>query len=124
MQKSKQVTITKGGYVEFLWPDDLDSISCSSSTGLFIGKEFGITNINKDKTIAYKKQEELIRLYENNGMVYNQNGTPIVRSSILMIYDRGVYSGHFSNIEITEEANTPFQLNITWNFVVESRGMP
>src|ERR1700734_1598428 len=42
MQKSKNVVMTFGGFVEFVWPDELDSLSADQSSGAFISPRSGL----------------------------------------------------------------------------------
>ena len=42
--KSKNVVMTRGGFVEFIWPDNLDALSAESSTGAFIGPGTGLSS--------------------------------------------------------------------------------
>jgi len=123
MSKSKSVAVTKGGYVEFLWADELDSVSASGSTGAFIGPEFGLNNVHKNESIAYKKYKQLIKIYENNGQIFNNNGTPTIRTSVIMIYDRGIYNGHFKSFDVSEDSNVPYAFNLSWTFVIDNHRM-
>lgn len=130
--KSKNVSMTYGGFVEWVWPDEITSISASGSTGGFISPLYGYTaapskNVGafgaltgRRGTLAYERFTDLLELFRSNGMVYDSNGIPTVRSTVLMIWDKGVYSGHFSTFDIGEEEDKPFSINLSWDFKVES----
>jgi hypothetical protein len=90
--KSKVVTPTYGGFIEFVWPDEFDSLSCTGSTGAFLGPSSGLTsgrdnNVTpyngrsytkpdpgRQGTIAWERQEDLLELFRSNGNIFNENG--------------------------------------------------
>jgi len=135
--KSKNTIMTVGGFVEFVWPDELDSLSASASTGAFIGPEHGLTSgafgtgsagvsdvkkrresLGRHATIAWERQEDLLDLFRSNGQVYNAVGQPILRGRIQCIYDRGIFSGYFTTFEVMEDAERPYVFQLTWEFKV------
>jgi len=133
MTKGKTVVPTYGGFVEFVWPDDFDSISCSHSTGAFISANSnggGLTSggdirddngLSSDRkgTIAWERQEDLLELFHNNGMVYDSHGIPAIRGRIMMIYDRGIFIGYFTTFQVTEDDSHAFSFELSWEFKVE-----
>jgi hypothetical protein len=134
--KNKNVVMTRGGFVEFVWPDDLDSLSADSTTGAFIGPDSGLTSDGANPnyvmrrgadstrsfrgrhgTIAWERHTDLLELFRSNGQIFN-GGVPVLRSQIMCIYDRGIYFGWFTNFDITETGDTPFQFKVSWEFKV------
>lgn len=135
--KSKNVVMTRGGFVEFVWPDDLDSLSADATTGAFIGPDSGLTADSANAgykigrgagtvrsfrgrhgTIAWERHMDLVELFRQNGQIFNGSGMPILRSQIMCMYDRGVYIGFFSSFEIVETGDMPFQFKLSWEFKV------
>lgn len=136
--KSKNVVTTQGGFVEFIWPDELDSLSAQASTGAFIGPDTGLaadgadsstlmqagsyvkrTNFNgRHGTMAWERQEDLKDLFRCNGQVYNGRGQPVLRGQVICMYDRGIYVGYFTSFEITEDSDHPFSFQLTWEFKI------
>lgn len=130
MQKSKTVAMTYGGWVEWVWPDELGSVSCSASTGAFLhpyqgltvggdGLTDDVTSSGRKGTIAWERQQDLLELFHNNGMVYNMVGEPVIRGRVMMMYDRGVFLGHFSTFQPVEDDQHPFSFQLSWEFKVE-----
>ena len=141
MFKSKVVATTYGGYVEWIWPDELDSVSCSASTGAFLGPSTGLVSGNEGQsfraigpsdgnvvrrgskgrrsTIAWERQEDLLDLFRNGGLVYNGQGQPVIRGRVVCTYDRGIYQGHFTTLDISETDDHPFSFDLSWEFKVE-----
>jgi hypothetical protein len=137
--KSKNVVMTYGGFIEFVWPDELDSISASHSTGAFIGPFVGLTSGSEGRgarndrsglatkaaehgrqgTIAWERQEDLLEVFRHNGNIFNGRGQPAVRGRIMCIYDRGVYMGHFMTFSVKETDDKPFAFTLDWEFKVE-----
>lgn len=134
--KNKNIVMTRGGFVEFVWPDDLDSLSADSTTGAFIGPDSGLTADSSNPsykigrggavrqfrgrhgTIAWERMTDLLELFRSNGQIFNGSGAPVLRSQILCMYDRGVYTGWFSTFEVSETADMPFQFKLTWEFKI------
>jgi len=131
MVKGKNVVMTYGGFVEFVWPDDLNALSCSSSTGAFLNPEGGLVGASDAPTtdgrfstgrrnsIAWERQEDFLELFRNNGCVFNGQGQPILRGRVVCLYDRGMFVGHFSSFEVQENGDNPFTFNLSWEFKVE-----
>jgi len=124
--KSKNVTPTYGGFVEYIWPDDLDAISAEQSTGTFLHPKQGLVSTqsgnNVDgshKTMAHERFQDFVELFKNNGMVFDSTGKPTLRGRVVMIMDRGIFFGHFSSFNVTEDATTPFVFSLSWEFKAE-----
>ena len=135
--KSKNVVMTYGGFVEFNWPDELDTISINSSTGAFLGPEAGLTsgsdNTNgsqgqpsfaaggkgRHATMAWERQEDLLELFRCNGVIYNGSGQPVLRGRVMIIYDRGIYMGHFKSFQVTETDEKAFTFELAVEFAFE-----
>ena len=124
--KTKNIVPTYGGYVEFIWPDDLTTVSCSASTGAFINPDVGLTGnsgneySNRRRTAAYIWYEDFLELFRTNAMIFDGEGKPAIRGRIMMMYDRGVFLGHFTTFEVTESAESPFTFTLSWTFRIES----
>lgn len=130
--KSKSVVQTDGGYCEFIWPDDLDSITGTGSTGGFINPKLGYTSAPGDMegasgsfggrrgTMAYERYTDFLELFRMNGSIFDSAGRPIIRGRVIMLYDRGIFSGHFNSFDVEEDENTPFVFNLNWEFKIEN----
>lgn len=131
--KSNTVSRSYAGYIEFQWPDELSSISCSGSSGLFINPDVGLASsynffdnfgLNEGKsrsaTMAYERLSDFLELFRSNGNVYTASGRPAVRSSVLMMYDRGIYAGLFDTFEVSEVNEKQFSFDLSWSFKVEN----
>lgn len=137
--KSKNIVPTYGGFVEFIWQDELDSISASASTGGFLNPNVGLTSgsdiekntlafqsssnigkVGRHNSIAWERQEDLLDVFHNNGMIYDGRGVPRIRGRIRCIYDRGIYTGHFESFDVTETDEKAFSFDLSWTFKVES----
>lgn len=126
MNKTKNIVPTYGGFVEFVWPDELTTITCSGSTGGFIGPDLGLTGDpgnrfgNRRETVAYELYQDFLELFRNNGMILDSDGRPALRGRVIMAYDRGIFIGHFARFEVSESADSPFMFELSWSFKVES----
>lgn len=136
--KSKNVVPTYGGFVEFIWQDELTTISSTANTGAFINPNVGLTSgsdmeknvipfqdasnvgkVGRQSTIAFERQEDLLDIFHNNGMIYDGLGVPRIRGRIRCIYDRGIFTGHFENFDIVETDEKSFSFDLSWTFRVE-----
>jgi len=133
MTKTKNVVMTYGGWVEYVWPDELGSLACESSTGAFFSPESGLTAGNERRgrsskggvspgrkgTIAWERKEDFLELFRMNGCVFNSVGQPVIRGKIMCIYDRGIFIGHFTTFEENEDDSHPFSFELSWEFKIE-----
>jgi hypothetical protein len=130
--KSKTTAMTYGGYVEWVWPDELDAISATASTGAFMGPETGLISgwdgnrgrnsvvgtSGRHGTIAWERQQDLLDLFHNNGVIFNGQGEPVLHGNVMCIYDRGIYTGYFTSFNVDETDDKPFAFELTWEFKV------
>jgi len=134
LNKGKSTVMTYGGFVEFVWADELTTLSCSASTGAFLSPEGGLAaavdsptgnssgrfSSGRRKSMAWERQEDLVELFRSNGHAFNSVGQPILRAKVSCLYDRGLYLGVFRSFEQQESADNPFVFQLSWEFVVES----
>jgi hypothetical protein len=137
--KSKNVVMTYGGFIEFVWPDELDTLSASHTTGGFLGPFSGLSvgsegagsgtgedglytragEHGRHGTMAWERQEDLLDVFRCNGMIYNGEGQPAIRGRVMCMYDRGLYIGHFTTFEVAENDEKPWSFALSWEFKVE-----
>ncbi len=112
--------VTRGGFVEQHWGEELDSISCSGSTGAFVSSRTGLAVLNRKASIAYRKYLELVALYRNGGGVYDQRGNLVLYGGINLHFDSNIYNGYFENLTVTENTDSPFTFNVDFGFKVQT----
>lgn len=110
---------TRGGFLEQHWGEELTELTCSLSTGSFITMKSGLSVLNRKASIAYRKYLELVALYHNNGLVYDQRGNVIYDGSINMHFDSNIYNGYFENLTVSETADKAFTFNVNFTFKVK-----
>ena len=137
MMTSKTTSATRGGFVEWIWPDELDSISANASTGAFIGPDTGlvagsdgrrasstaggyVSTPGRKETIAWERQQDLLELFHCNGMIFDGQGRPVIRGKVMCVYDRGIYLGHFTTFSVKENDEKAFSFELDWEFKVEA----
>lgn len=130
MAKSKNVVMTYGGFVEFHWADELDTLSAKQTTGAFLGPDGLVAgfdflrpadaeNPDRKNTIAWERAQDLLEIFRNNGIIYSGSGVPVLRGRVQLIYDRGIFNGHFTTFSVTEVGDKPFSFDLNWEFKVE-----
>lgn len=136
--KSKNVVPTYGGFVEYIWHDELDSVSATSSTGGFLNPNVGLTagsdieknvfpfqsssnvgKVGRQNSMAWERQEDLLDVFRNNGAIFDGQGIPRIRGKVRCIYDRGIYTGHFESFNVKETDAQAFTFELSWEFKVE-----
>jgi len=131
---------TKGGFVEQHWGEGIRSMDFDIATGGFMRLYSGLSNVtggpgayetqgNRRETIAYDKYLDLLALFHNNGSVYDATGKVVFQGIIKVTFDGGVYLGWFTSFTVTESVESPYQFNLSANFMVDSevqrfRSMP
>jgi len=113
-------TQTYGGWVEEFWGMELPSISCSGNSGAFIHKNYGLTTINRRGSRAFQVFLALIRIMEENALVYNTKGQVIGKGVIHLQYDNKQYTGHFEDFDFEEDSENPFSMTYSFTFKVET----
>lgn len=111
--------VTRGGYVEQHWGEELDTLSCSGSTGAFVSIRTGLAALNRKASIAYRKHLELKSLYLNNGCVYDQRGNVVFHGGINLHFDGGIYRGYFESLTISEAGDSPYTFKVDFSYKVE-----
>lgn len=111
--------ITRGGYLEQHWGEELDTIQCSGSTGLFISVKSGLSALNRKASIAYRKYLELVALYRNDGCVYDQRGNIVFVGGVNLHFDSNIFYGYFENLNIDETAENPYTFQVDFLFKVQ-----
>jgi hypothetical protein len=112
---------TRGAWIEEIYGQNLDVISCTGSTGAFIGQgglistggSYGISS-----TEAWRNFQALLSVYQNNGETFDPRGAVIKVGSVWLIFDQGVYVGYFSEFSFAEEAIKPFSFSLSFTFKV------
>jgi hypothetical protein len=112
-------TQTRGGFIEQHWGDALTTLSLNSATGAFLNVDQGLATTKRQETVAYDKMMDFIDLYRSNGAVFNDRGAVVFRGTIRLTFQGGVFLGHFTNLTVTEAAETPFMFNLDIGFTIE-----
>jgi len=110
---------TLGGWQEQHFGEELSDISADQTSGAFVNVDTGLTVLNRRDTIAYRKFVHLKELFHNNGAIHNDRGAIVFRGRIRLVFEGGIYDGHFQNISFSEAADTPFSFSANWSFKVE-----
>lgn len=109
---------TRGGFLEQHWGEELDSITASGSSGMFVSVASGLSALNRKATIGYRKYLDLVALYKNNGLVYDQRGNVVLKGGLNLHFDSNIYNGYFENLTVTESADNPYTFELSWTFKV------
>lgn len=137
MSSSKviQRTQTRGGFVEQHWGEGPRSIAFDMATGGFMRLYTGLSNITRQgslsvggidtgggrrDTIAYDKYLDMLALFHNNGMVYDDRGEIVFNGAIKVIFDEGEYIGWFNDFSVSEAAEKPYQFQLTASFTIRT----
>ena len=111
--------ITRGGYFEEHWGDSLDTISASGSSAAFILPEVGLSVKFRRETESYRNFMDLIDVYRDNGMIYDDDGVVQTVGKLRLFFDLGIYAGHFESFTHNEEAERPYRFEYNFVFKVD-----
>lgn len=111
-------TQTLGAYVEEYWGDELDTISASATTGGFITKDHGYTTFFRTESKPYQIFQDILDIYNNNGNVYDINGTITKKGAVLLYYDEGSYVGFFESFSYSEDSMNPYRFTFDFTFKI------
>ncbi len=117
VQKVERIQ-TRGGFVEQHWGHDLVELSADGSTGAFMNIRTGLTSVLRQRTIAWDRYRDLYDLFRHNASVYDPFGNIVLQGNIMLMFDRGVYFGHFRSFSTEETAESPFAFKLSWVFKV------
>jgi hypothetical protein len=112
-----------------MWIEKPLAISTSGKTSAQYvykqGSGGGLTNANRIASVSYENLMSLVAIYRNNGMVYtdglgdeSNRGVPVFPISTYLFFDGNIYVGSFDDFSISDDANTPYNLNYSFNFTV------
>ena len=124
-QKKIQRYTTLNAFVEEYWGEELDTISCTGSTGGFFldgETEYDVPSLvsrNRNQTKSFFKFQDILDLYRNNGDVYDSNGRVIKKGHVILTFDIGTYYGYFENFNYLEDAETPYRFTFDFSYKVE-----
>ena len=110
---------TFGAIIEEQWGEEMDTLTCSSTTGGFVLEEFGYSTYNRLDSLAYQKFEDILDIYRNNGNVYDSVGRIIRKGYINIFFDPVTYFGEFESFNYTEDSNNPFRFTFDFVFKVD-----
>jgi hypothetical protein len=120
-QRVRWTGLLNPAYIFQAHHDELDVITATGKTAMFMTTEKGLTRVDRRNTLAYENIEKLIAMYRNNGANYNTKPNSTISpcaietlGRVIISYDGFVYKGHFTNFSTTENEATPF--NIDFNF--------
>lgn len=118
---------TKGGHVEQHFGDGTRTLEFEAATGGFMRLYAGIsmttspekTGGSRRETLAYDSYLDLLAMFHNNGSVFDVHGSIAVQGAIKVTFDGGVYTGWFTNFSVNEDAQGPYQFQLSASFEVE-----
>ena len=143
-EKQTEIQPTLSGWVEYYWGDGPTTVSLEVASGAFIRPYTGLsattgpvsynetsggrttsesigTSIGGTRrdTITYDKYLDILALFHNNGSVYDKTGRIILQGKIKMIFDGGVWFGWFQSFSVTDEAQSPYNFNVSLSMQIE-----
>lgn len=126
---------TRGGFVEQHWGEGSRTIAFEMATGGFMRLYSGLSNITtggdltkvgsavtsgRRDTIAYDKYLDMLALFHNNGMVYDDRGEIVFNGAIKCTFDEGEYTGWFNDFTVSESAEKPYQFDLSASFTIRT----
>jgi len=113
-----------GPIIEY-WGDNQDKISGSGKIGGFYAIDTanangpGITRWARNFSASWQNFQALYLLYRSNGALFLKDDFSLV-GSVYIYYDSAIYIGSFDSFNMTEDANTPFTVEYSFEFTVRA----
>jgi len=122
---------TRNGWITQLWGPNQEMISATGKTAAFMVEGEGLTAVGERRSAAFRNFMALVASYRNNGYEYfdpiaktrdYRNTSRVISRvrGIELYYDGDVYYGHFNNLTIDNDAEEPFQMNYSFEYVISS----
>jgi hypothetical protein len=114
-------------YVFHAHHDELDVLSASGKSAMFMSSTKGLDRLGRTDTYTYKNVERLVAIYRNNGMNLNKKPGSTSKCSpcaidsvgrVIIYYNDFVYKGHFTSFSVSENDTNPFNVDFTFEFKV------
>ena len=110
---------TMGGWKLQYWYPEIGTISADG----IIGNMLEAWNTELKNSAAWNGFQQLITVYQNNGLQYTTPGTPnrsLQQSSftptVVCIFDRIKYYGYFEKLDYTESEDTPNTIKYSFTY--------
>lgn len=106
--------------------DELDVLTASGRSAMFMIDDKGLTRLQRSETYAYDNIEKLVMIYRNNGVNRNKTPNSSVRSPcaidsvgrVSLTYNGYIYRGYFMSLSVTENDTSPFNVDFNFEFKV------
>lgn len=143
-EKQHEISPTLSGWVEYYWGDGPQTLSLEAASGAFIRPYTGLSAVTgpvsytetsggrttsesigtsiggtRRDTITYDKYLDILALFHNNGSVYDKTGRVILQGKIKVIFDGGVWFGWFQSFNVTDDAQSPYNFNVSLSMQIE-----
>ena len=122
---SSQDVTQSTGYVFHAHHDELDVITASGKSAMFMSPGEGLTVKNRLSSTGFLNIEKLVAIYRNNGMNFNSKPDSYIRPAkidsigrVVIIYDGFVYKGHFTSFNYNQNDVQQFNVNFSFDFKV------
>jgi hypothetical protein len=80
--------------------------------------EIGLTVSQRRQSVSYRQFKRMVDLIRANGCFFDTMGLLSKRYFMMLSYGSSSYRGYFDNIDITEEASSPYKFTFTVTFKV------
>ena len=118
-------TIENPAYIFQAHHDELDVLTASGRSAMFMAEGKGLTRFQKTDTYAYDNIERLVAIYRNNGTNRNKKPNSTVSpcaidsvGRVSISYNEFIYKGYFSSFSVVENDTSPFNVDFNFEFKV------
>jgi hypothetical protein len=113
------------GYVFQAHHDELDVLSATGKSAMFMSPSEGLTVKNRLTSVAYQNIEKLIAIYRNNGMNFNTKTNSRINPAkinsigrVVITYNGFIYRGHFTGFTYSINETRQFNADFSFDFKV------
>ena len=116
---------TNVGYVIQHWGPNQDTLTADGRTAAFMVDDEGLTYRYRSSSYAFLNFMALFNSYKNNGYRIGPDGfgkDPQIDliQGVEIAYDGDLFTGHFSNFTLDEDAASPYSFHYNFEFIISS----
>jgi len=118
IQTAKRINryLTRGAWIEEHWGEQLDTLTGSGSTGMWMHDDCGLVAGRRGETKAYWNFEDFLSMYRNNAAEYNTRGKIIKQGQIYVYFQWKAWLGYFESFNDKETDKSPFRFELDFVF--------
>lgn len=120
---------TRKGWITQAWGPNQGAINANGRTVAFMADGVGMTTFFRRQSFGYLNFMALMNAYKNNGYrmldptkprLKDDTRVPYIIYGVEITYDNQIFTGHFANFTLDENAEHPFLFDYNFEFIIST----